>query len=92
MDTTLTIKTKKELRDEVKKTAGKLGIPVTTAVNALLKQFVRDKEIVLSLNVPNAETKRALGEARASKGLRKSYATTDEMFNDILGKSWKRRR
>ena len=69
MNTTLTIKTKKELRDEVKQTAEKLGIPVTTAINALLKQFVRDKEIVLSLNVLNAETKRAIREARARKGL-----------------------
>ena len=72
MDTTLTIKTKKELRDEVKKTAAKLGIPVTIVVNSLLKQFVRDKEIVLSLNVPNVETRRAIEEVRSGsrKGLK----------------------
>ena len=67
MDTTLTIKTKKELRDEVKKTAAKLGIPVTIVVNSLLKQFVRDREIVLSLNIPNAETRRALDEVPTNK-------------------------
>ncbi len=69
MDTTLTIKTKKELQDEVKKTAEKLGLPVTTVVNALLRQFVRDKEIVLSLNIPNATTRRAIREYRSGKGL-----------------------
>ncbi len=69
MDTTLTIKTKKELRDEAKKTAAKLGLPLGTVVNALLKQFTRDKKIVLSLNVPNEETRRALREAIARKGL-----------------------
>ena len=69
MDTTITIKTNKQLRDEVKKTANKLGIPMTTAVNALLSQFVRDQEIVLSLNVPNALTKRAIRESRAGKNL-----------------------
>ena len=68
MDTTITIKTKKELRDEAKKTAAKLGLPLGTVVNALLKQFTRDKEIVLSLNVPNAETRRALREAHSRKG------------------------
>ena len=69
-------KDKKELRDEVKKTASKLGIPVTTAVNALLKQFVRDKEIVLSINVPNEKTRRAINEARTRKNLEtfKSFA------------------
>ncbi len=69
MNTTITIKTNKHLRDEVKKTANKLGIPMTTAVNALLSQFVRDKEIVLSLNVPNAVTRRAIREAGVGKNL-----------------------
>ena len=69
MYTTITIKTNKQLRDEVKKTANKLGIPMTTAVNALLSQFVRDKEITLSLNVPNTITRRAIREARAGKNL-----------------------
>ncbi len=91
MDTTLTIKTKKELRDEAKETAEKLGLPLSTVVNALLKQFTRDKEIVLSLNVPNAETRRALKEASEGKGRVKSYATVDEMFRDVLGKGWKKR-
>lgn len=71
MNTTLTIKTKKELRDEVKKTAEKLGLPLGTVVNALLKQFARDKEITLSLNTPNAKTRRALREASVGKGLEK---------------------
>lgn len=49
MNTTLTIKTPKKLRDDVKKTADRLGVPVTTVVNALLLQFVRDESITLSL-------------------------------------------
>lgn len=76
MDTTITIKTNKQLRDEVKKTANKLGIPMTTAVNALLSQFVRDKEIVLSLNMPNAVTRRAIRETRVGKGM-KTFKTFD---------------
>jgi addiction module RelB/DinJ family antitoxin len=69
MYTTITVKTNKQLRDDVKKTANELGIPMTTAVNALLSQFVRDKEIVLSLNMPNAVTKRAIREARVGKNI-----------------------
>mgnify|MGYP001601471947 FL=1 len=77
MDTTLTIKTKKVLRDEAKKTAEKLGLPLGTVVNALLKQFARDKEIVLSLNVPNAKTQRALRQASSRKGC-KTFKTFQE--------------
>ncbi len=45
--TTITIKTDKKLRDDAKRTAAKLGVPLTTAMNAMLKQFVRDERLVL---------------------------------------------
>ena len=38
--TTITIKTDKKLRDAAKRTADKLGIPLTTVMNAQLAQFV----------------------------------------------------
>lgn len=95
MDTTLTIKTDKKLRNDAKKVADELGVPLTTAVNAMLKQFVRDRRLVLEgecpfpSHTPNAETMKALREARSlSKRTRgKSYATAEEMFEDILGKN-----
>ncbi len=71
MNTTLTIKTPKKLRDEAKRTAEKIGVPLTTVVNAMLRQFVLDQEIVLSANVPNAETRRAMREIRGRKNLKR---------------------
>jgi len=47
--TTLTIKTDKALRDAAKKTAGELGIPLTTVMNSLLGQFVRERRFEVSL-------------------------------------------
>jgi len=71
MNTTLTIKTPKKLRDDAKRTAHKLGVPLTTAVNAMLTQFVRDQRLVLECpfpsHTPNAETRRALRELRDRK-------------------------
>ncbi len=73
MNTTLTIKTPKKLRDDAKRTAHKLGVPLTTAVNAMLAQFVRDQRLVLEVecpfpsHTPNAETRRALRELRDRK-------------------------
>lgn len=48
--TILNIKTDKVLKKSAQETAEELGIPLSTAINAFLKQFVREKEITLSAN------------------------------------------
>ncbi len=47
--TTITIKTDKKLRDAAKRTAMKLGIPLTTIMNAQLAQFVSEGRFEVSL-------------------------------------------
>ncbi|OGG79228.1 hypothetical protein A3J11_01280 [Candidatus Kaiserbacteria bacterium RIFCSPLOWO2_02_FULL_55_12] len=47
--TTITIKTDKKLRDAAKCTAAKLGIPLTTVMNAQLAQFVSEGRFEVSL-------------------------------------------
>ncbi|MDB5245149.1 MAG: hypothetical protein JWN90_254 [Parcubacteria group bacterium] len=49
MQTTLTIKTDKKLRDDAKRVAAKLGIPLTTVLNAKLREFVREGHFEVSL-------------------------------------------
>ena len=46
--TILNIKTDKKLKAEAQKIAGEIGVPLSTVINAFLKQFVRDKEITFS--------------------------------------------
>lgn len=46
--TILNIKTDKDLKKHAQETAKELGITLTTVVNSLLKQFVRDKELTLT--------------------------------------------
>lgn len=48
--TILNIKTDKKLKADAQKVAGELGIPLSTVMNAFLKQFVRDKEITFTAN------------------------------------------
>ena len=96
MNTTLTVKTPKKLRDDAKRTAETMGIPLTTVVNAMLMQFVRDRRLVLEAecpfpsHTPNEETRKAIEEIGnpAKRAGLKSYATTENMFADILGKNW----
>ncbi len=48
MHTILNIKTDKALKRAAQETAKELGVPLSTAINAFLRQFVREKELVLS--------------------------------------------
>ena len=48
--TILNVKTDKKLKAEAKKVSAELGVPLSTVVNAFLKQFVREKEITFSVN------------------------------------------
>ena len=48
--TTLTIKIDKKLKRDLQRMAKVMGISVTTIVVALMKQFVRDGGITLSVN------------------------------------------
>ena len=48
--TILNVKTDKKLKAEAKKVSEELGVPLSTVINAFLKQFVRDREITFSAN------------------------------------------
>lgn len=93
MNTTLTIKTPKKLRDEAKQTAQEIGVPLTIVMNTMLKQFVHDRRLVLEADcpfpshTPNAETRKAIRELRGGGGT--STSTPNEMFEQILGKNWR---
>ncbi len=50
MKTIINIKTEKSLKKAAQQTTKEMGIPLGTAINAFLKQLVRDKEITLSSN------------------------------------------
>ena len=87
-DTTIVIKTTKQLRNDAKRLAGELGIPLTTVMNALLKQFVRERQITVSLEpVPTAK-KIALWEsisrdADKERAQAKEYTDVEELLRDL---------
>lgn len=63
MQTTFIIKTDSQLREEARAVAQELGVPLTTVVNALLKQFVRDRKITISSEPSPSRAKLALWES-----------------------------
>ena len=83
--TILSIKTSKELRDAAKETAKELGVPLSTAVNAFLKQFVRDRELTLSAKeTPSPYLKKVLEEAEKElKKPHKTFSSVEELMKDL---------
>ncbi len=87
MNTTLTIKTEKKLRNDAKRTADELGVPLTTVINALLRQFVREKELTVSVDPKPTKAKLALWErisAEMDNGIDvKSFNNVKDLIKDL---------
>ena len=49
MKTLINIKTDKEVKDKAQRIAKEIGLPLSTVINAYLKEFIRDREVKLSL-------------------------------------------
>ena len=85
--TIFNFKTDKKLKANAKKVADELGVPLSTVMNAFLKQFVRDKEITFSANEyrPTPYLVGLIEEARAEyeKGAVKKFATADEFLSTL---------
>ena len=82
------IKTKKDLKIEAQKISGELGVPLSTIINAFLKQFVRDREITLSTEkyqiTPYLE--QVIREARAERMAGKTkgpFSSAKEMMDSL---------
>lgn len=76
MKTLLTIKTDKVIKETAQDVASEIGVPLSTVINAFLKQFVRDREVNFSASYNPSEYTRkaiALGEKEYAEGKIKFY-------------------
>lgn len=78
-----------DLKEKAEKVLRRVGVNTSNAVTMFLRQVVIRQGIPFEVRVPNKESRKAIRELRAGKG--KAYATTDEMFVDILGENWRDR-
>lgn len=84
--TLLTVKTEKSLKLAAQETAKELGFSLGTLVNALLKQFVRNKGVNLSMEYkPNKRLINSLkkGEDEFANGRISKAMTLDELFAEL---------
>ncbi len=87
MNTTLTIKTEKRLRGDAKRTAHELGVPLTTVINAFLRQFVREREITVSAEPRPTKEKIALWKSVSDEMDREKsprmFADAEALIKDL---------
>lgn len=69
--TVINIKTDREIKKEAQKIASDLGLSLSGVINGFLKQLVRDKAIVFTLNENNPSLY-LLNSVKAAKQNRKS--------------------
>ncbi|OGG59566.1 hypothetical protein A3C89_01245 [Candidatus Kaiserbacteria bacterium RIFCSPHIGHO2_02_FULL_50_50] len=63
--TILNIKTSKSLKEEAKNIASELGLPLSTVINAFLRQFVRERSVTFDARLtPTPYLERVMEEAR----------------------------
>lgn len=83
--TRVNIKLDKEIKEKAEVLFNELGLNMTAAINIFIRQSLREKGIPfeISLNVPNAETIKAIEEVEKETGISKSFSSVDELMGDL---------
>lgn len=86
MTTLFTIKIDKEVKENARKTAESMGLPLGTVINVLLRQFAQDKELKISLDYePTPYLKEIIREVKKEefeKGI-KGYKGSKSLFKAL---------
>ena len=86
--TLINIKTDTKVKKEAQKIAKELGVPLSTVVNAYLKEFVRERSVRLSLDPqPRPEVVKMLHEAsedfKKGKNISGPFETAEDMIKSL---------
>lgn len=79
------IKIDPELKEQAQALFDSLGLSLSAAVNVFLRQAVREQAIPFRIGepLPNAETLRAIEEARNGIGLSRDFSSVQELMEDL---------
>ena len=88
-DTSMTIRTNREIKKEAQEIFSALGIDMTTAINVFLRQAIYFKGFPFDvrLDIPNEETMAAINEVKELKKdpNKKTYGSFAELLEDLDG-------
>lgn len=79
------IKIDPALKQESQALFESLGLSLSTAVNMFLRQAVREQAIPFRVGapIPNAETRKAIEDARNGIGLSRGFTSVSELMEDL---------
>lgn len=84
---TKTASVRARMEPSIKKKAemvlSQIGISPSEAINVFYRRIANDKGIPFSLNVPNAETRKAIKDLENGKGIRVSFGEFAKEMRDI---------
>ena len=86
----LNIRIEPELKKQVESTLNDLGMNIAEAVTIFLKQVVLTDSIPFIIRKPklNAETLKAMEDAKKGINLSKKYTNLSEMWEDLEKEEW----
>ncbi len=70
------------IKEEAAAVLAAIGLTVSDAVRLMLTRVAKEKVLPFDPLIPNAETIKAIQDARAGKNM-KSFASTDDLFDDL---------
>ncbi len=84
-NTNITIRMDENLKKQAEELFSDLGLSMSSAFIAFVKQSVREQRIpfMLSRNVPNQATFEAIEEARQGKNLSKPFTSVQALMDDL---------
>jgi DNA-damage-inducible protein J len=80
------VRTEPDVKAAAEKIFSKLGISASAAVNMFYRQVAANRGLPFEARLPNAQSKKAIQEIKSGKSTR--YASTQQLFEDVLGKDW----
>ena len=87
-NTSITIRTDKEIKDKVKNLYAALGMDLTTAVNVFFRQSLlrNGMPFDITLDTPNAQTLAALkeGDEMINNPNAPRFSSVDALFEDLM--------
>lgn len=83
--TNITIRMDENLKKQAEELFSDLGLSMTTAFIAFAKQAVREQRIpfVISRNIPNAETIKAIEDAKNGAGVSRGFSSVKDLMDDL---------
>ena len=83
--TNVTVRMDENLKSDFEKMLADFGMNTSVAINIFARQVVYERRIPFSItrNHPNIETMTAMEDARAHRGLSKSFSSVKDLMADL---------